>query len=261
MDTFVAFANKVPFYGFSVVCLDHPVIQDMLPRLRRRVVTYGYSRQADYRAEALLFDGTSSTFTVLKGDVPQGEVSLEMPGRHNVQNALAALACGMELDIPFDVIARGLHGFGGVERRFTVCGEKGGVLVVDDYGHHPVEIDATLDAAAKGFAQRRIIAVFQPHRYSRLQDLFGDFCRSFHRADVVVVCPIYAAGEAPVDGLDHHRVAQGIRTHGHRSVEAVDSLEGAVSYLREQTQAGDVVITLGAGNVNEICGRLLEEGS
>jgi UDP-N-acetylmuramate--alanine ligase len=258
VDTFVAFANKVPFYGFSVMCLDHPVVQELLPRLKRRVVTYGFSRQADYRAEAVEFDGMRSRFTVVKQDTPLGQVEMDMPGRHNVQNALAALAVGMELDLPFEDVSRGLQGFAGVERRFTCRGETGGVTVIDDYGHHPVEIEATLEAAARGFKGRRLIAVFQPHRFSRVRDLFGEFCRCFHRADHVVVCPVYAAGEEPLEGLDHHKVAEGLRTHGQRSVVAVEDLDEAVKHLREEMKPGDIVITLGAGNVNRICDDLLE---
>ncbi len=257
-DTFVAFANKVPFYGFSVMCLDHPVVQELLPRLKRRVVTYGFSRQAEYRAEAVEFDGMCSRFTVLKQDTPLGRVEMEMPGRHNVQNALAALAVGMELDLPFEDVAGGLQGFAGVARRFTCRGEAAGVTVVDDYAHHPVEIEATLEAAARGYEGRRVLAVFQPHRFSRVRDLFGEFCRSFHRADHVVVCPVYAAGETPLEGLDHHKVAEGLRTHGQRSVVAVENLDEAVKHLREEMQPGDIVITLGAGNVNRICDDLLE---
>jgi UDP-N-acetylmuramate--alanine ligase len=258
VDTFVAFANKVPFYGFSVVCLDHPVVQEMLPRLKRRVVTYGFSRQAEYRAEAVEFDGMRSRFTVLRQDTPLGEVEMDMPGKHNVQNALAALAVGMELDLPFEDVARGLEGFAGVDRRFTCRGEVEGVTIIDDYGHHPVEIEATLEAAARGFEGRRLLAVFQPHRFSRVRDLFGEFCRCFHRADHVVVCPVYAAGEEPLEGLDHHRVAEGLRTHGQRSVVAVEDLDEAVKHLREEMKPGDIVVTLGAGNVNRICDDLLE---
>ena len=259
VETFVTFANKVPFYGFAVVCLDHPVVQDILPQLRRRVVTYGLNRQADFRAENLRFEGLNAYFDVFKGEERLGEMVLEMPGTHNVQNALATIAAAMEMDIAFDVVVRGVAAFAGVERRFTVRGEHQGAIIVDDYAHHPVEIQATLDGAVAGFPERRIIAVFQPHRYSRVKDLQADFCRCFNRADHVVVCPVYAAGEAPIEGVDHHSLLDGIKRHGHRSVVAVESLEEAVQHIRKESGDNDLVVTLGAGNVNQICSDLLGE--
>ncbi len=259
VDTFIDFSNKVPFYGFAVVCLDHPVIQDLLPKLRRRVVTYGLNRQADYRAENLHFDAMKTVFSVFRGDEDLGQVSLEMPGKHNVQNALATIATAMEMDISFDLIVKGMGLFAGVERRFTVRGEVDGTIIVDDYGHHPVEIQATLEGAVKGFPERRVVAVFQPHRYSRVRDLHADFCRCFNRADHVVVCPVYAAGETPIEGIDHHSLLDGIKRHGHRSVVAVESLEDAVSHLRDELKPGSLLVTLGAGNVNQVCSQLLGE--
>jgi len=259
VETFVTFANKVPFYGFAVVCLDHPVVQDILPQLRRRVVTYGLNRQADFRAENLRFEGLNAYFDVFKGEERLGEMVLEMPGTHNVQNALATIAAAMEMDIAFDVVVRGVAAFAGVERRFTVRGEHQGAIIVDDYAHHPVEIQATLDGAVAGFPERRIIAVFQPHRYSRVKDLQADFCRCFNRADHVVVCPVYAAGETPIEGVDHHSLLDGIKRHGHRSVVAVESLAEAVQHIRQESGDNDLVVTLGAGNVNQICSDLLGE--
>lgn len=256
--TFVDFVNKVPFYGLAILCLDHPVVQRMLPRVRRRFVTYGLTLQADLRGEEITYDGLRTRFAVWRGRDRLGEVHLGMPGVHNVRNALAAVAGALELDIPFDVAARALEGFTGVQRRFTVRGEAGGRLVVDDYGHHPVEIQATLHAALRGFPQRRLVAVFQPHRYSRVRDLQGDFCRSFNDATQVLVCPVYAAGERPLEGVDHHRLAEGLRSHGHRDVVAVDNLDHAVRVLLETGHPGDVVVTLGAGDVNQVCVRLLE---
>lgn len=259
VDTFITFANKVPFYGFAVVCLDHPVVQDILPQLRRRVVTYGLNRQADYRAENLRFEGLNAYFEVYKGEERLGEIVLEMPGTHNVQNALATIATAMEMDIAFEVVVRGVAAFAGVERRFTVRGEHQGAIIVDDYGHHPVEIEATLDGAVAGFPERRIIAVFQPHRYSRVKDLQADFCRCFNRADHVIVVPVYAAGESPIEGVDHHSLLDGIKRHGHRSAVAVESLEEAVQHIRKELSDNDLVVTLGAGNVNQICFELLGE--
>ncbi len=257
-QTFADFANKVPFYGFTVLCMDHPGVQALMPRVRKRVVTYGLNRQAQYRAEDVTPDGLDMTFSVLRGEEPLGALRLSMPGEHNVQNALAAVAAAAELDIPFAAIQAGLDGFTGVERRFTVRGEAGGVLVVDDYGHHPVEIRATLDGARAAFPHQRIIAVFQPHRYSRVRDLQTDFCRSFNLADHVVVTPIYPAGEQPLDGIDHHALLDGLQGHGHRSAVTVESLEEAVDHLADEVEDGDVVITLGAGHVNRCCQALLD---
>ena len=256
-DTFAAFGNKVPFYGFTVACLDHPVVQDLLPRLRKKVVTYGLSRQAEVRASDLRADGLKTAFEVHRLGEHLGGIELGMPGEHNVQNALAATACALELDIPFTTIQEALSGFTGVQRRFTVRGETAGVLVVDDYGHHPVEIQATLSAAREGFPERRVVAVFQPHRYTRVRDLRADFCRAFNAADAVLVCPVYAAGESPIEGVDQHVLAEDMRAHGHRRVTEVDDLDQALAWLVREHRQGDLVITLGAGNVNSLCERLL----
>jgi UDP-N-acetylmuramate--alanine ligase len=258
VDGFVNFANRVPFYGFSVVCLDHPVVQRMLPRLRRRVLTYGLNAQAEIRADRIRQEGRTIAFRVWRRDEALGELRLSMPGRHNVSNALAATTVALELDIPFAQIQRTLEGFGGVDRRFSERANVGGVLIVDDYGHHPVEIRATLQAAAEGYEGRRIIAVFQPHRYSRVQDLQADFCGSFNAASQVVVCPVYAAGEAPIPGVDAAALAQGMLEQGHRSVGVVSDLDAALDHLTRTVRPGDVVITLGAGDVNRICAPLAE---
>ncbi|MEZ4317568.1 MAG: UDP-N-acetylmuramate--L-alanine ligase [Myxococcota bacterium] len=255
---FEEFANRVPFYGFSVLCLDHPRVQRLIPRVRRPVVTYGYARQAEYRCASVETDGLNTRFTVFRGEESLGTVTLGMPGRHNVSNATAAIATAMELDIPFATAAKALEGFTGVQRRFTVRADVHDVLVVDDYGHHPVEIEATLEGADESFPERRIIAVFQPHRYTRVQNHRADFVSAFTRADHVVVCPIYAAGEAPIEGLDHHALSNEMRERGHRGTVAVDSLDAAVEWLAEHVKPGDVVITLGAGNVNSICGQLAD---
>mgnify|MGYP000954959267 CR=1 FL=1 len=256
---FLQFVNSVPFYGAAVLCLDHPVVQRLIPGVRRRVITYGLARNADVRATALARDGLHSTFRVVRGDEVLGEIRLAMPGTHNVLNAVGAVALALDLGVPFADIQRGLDGFGGVQRRFTVRGEEGGVLVVDDYGHHPVEVAATLRAAAEAFPERRIRAVFQPHRYTRLRDCWQEFTTCFSEADDVYVVPVYAAGEEPVVGVDHEAIARAIRDHGHRGVVAVSSLAAVQRELLERASAGDVVITLGAGNVNEICAPLLAE--
>ena len=255
--TFLAFANKVPFYGFTALCLDHPVVQRLIPQVGRPVVTYGFSRQADYHASGLQSDGLQSTFSVHRNDEALGELTLHLPGQHNATNAVGAVAVAMELNVPFDVVQRALHNFTGVQRRFTVRGDVAGVLVVDDYGHHPIEIQATLRAAENAFPGRRIVAVFQPHRFSRVQSLWDDFLSSFNRAAEVMVCPVYAAGEAPVDGIDQHRIVSELRALGHRGAVGVESIEEATRRLIAGVRPGDVVITLGAGNVNAVCDPLV----
>ncbi|MBA2321842.1 MAG: UDP-N-acetylmuramate--L-alanine ligase [Deltaproteobacteria bacterium] len=255
-DSFLEFANRVPFYGYSVLCLDHPRVASLIGRIRRRVVTYGYARRADYRVGVPEFTGMKSRFSVWQGEEALGEIELGMPGRHNVQNAGACIATALEMGIAFDQIQAALSGFTGVHRRFTVVADVADVLVVDDYGHHPVEIEATLAAAEAGFPERRVIAVFQPHRYSRVHDLWSDFQGAFNRADIVLVTPIYAAGEAPLEGVDATALAEGMRDRGHRGAQAVGSLDEALSWLELHVRAGDLVITLGAGNVNSLCGEL-----
>ncbi len=250
---FLDFANKVPFYGFSVLCQDHPTVQALIPQVRRRVVTYGFARNADFRASHMRRQGLTTIFRVQHHDQLLGDISLEMPGAHNVSNALGAVAVAVELQVPFELVREALHGFTGVQRRFTVRGEEGGVLVVDDYAHHPVEIEATLLAAEQGFPDRRIIAVFQPHRYSRIRELWSEFCGAFNHADAVLVCPVYAAGEAALPGIDHLSLASEMRDRGHRGAEPVVDLDAAVARLAELLEPGDIVITLGAGNVGRVC--------
>jgi UDP-N-acetylmuramate--alanine ligase len=256
---FLAFVNKVPFYGAAVVCLDDPNIQRMLPRMTdKRVITYGLEASADLTGRRLGFAGMCSTFEVLHRGSLLGPMSLRVPGRHNVLNALAATAVGLDLEVPFDRIQHALEGFEGVHRRFQIRGEARGVLVVDDYGHHPAEIRATLAAAKAGF-DRRVITVFQPHRYSRTQLLRNDFLTAFYQSDVLIVMDIYAAGEAPIPGVHSRDLADGIAAHGHREVLYLGSDRAAiVDYLCESTRAGDLVLTLGAGDVGQLGGELLE---
>lgn len=249
---FAEFANRVPFYGFSVLCVDHPRIQALLPTVRRRVVTFGFASHADYRAIDLQQDGVKTTFTLCKGDQPLGDICLGTPGRHNVQNALGAAATALELAIPFDRVREALHDFSGVERRFTVLGEWSDRLLVDDYGHHPVEIEATLKATAEGWPGRRIVAIFQPHRYSRVHALWEAFCVAFNGAKEVIVCPVYAAGEAPIEGVDHRQLVEAMRERGHRGAQPVDDLQAAVETVSAMAQPGDVILSLGAGNVQDV---------
>jgi UDP-N-acetylmuramate--alanine ligase len=256
-DAFLTFTNRVPFYGFGVMCVDHPVVQSLLPNVRRRVVTYGFARHADYRAAKLRVSGISSVFDVYRHNVLLGEVCIDLPGKHNVSNALAAIATSVELSVPFEEVAKALNGFSGLQRRFSLRGDVGGVKVIDDYAHHPVEIQATLEATMAGFRQQRIFAIFQPHRYSRASDLWDEFCAAFNGADNVLVLPVYAAGESPIDGIDHHAFAEALRGSGHRGALAMDTKDAVVVHLIENVVQGDIVITLGAGDVNAIIEPLL----
>jgi UDP-N-acetylmuramate--alanine ligase len=249
---FLAFVNKVPFYGAAVLCLDDPNIQQMIPAIEKRTITYGLESGADLTARRLAFSGLASAFEVVHRGRPLGPARLQVPGRHNVLNALAAVAVGLDLEVPWERIHQALEGFTGVQRRFQVRGEAQGVLVVDDYGHHPAEIRATL-AAAKGGFDRRVITVFQPHRYTRTQHLAREFVTAFYQSDVLIVMDIYPAGEAPIPGVSARDLADGIAAHGHREVRYMDGdRSGIVDFLCETTRPGDLVLTLGAGDVGQI---------
>ncbi|MGH7374375.1 MAG: UDP-N-acetylmuramate--L-alanine ligase, partial [Candidatus Rokuibacteriota bacterium] len=257
VSAFLAFVNKVPFYGSAVVCLDDPNIQRMIPRIDKRVVTYGLEAGADLTARRMQFVEMRSTFEVVHRGATLGTITLQVPGRHNVLNALAAASVGLDLEVAFEKIAPALAAFAGVQRRFQIRGEAQGVLVVDDYGHHPAEIRATLAAAKAGF-DRRVITVFQPHRYSRTRHLRDDFLTAFYQSDVLIVMDIYAAGEAPIPGVHARDLADGIAAHGHREVLYMGGDRAAiVDYLCESTRAGDLVLTLGAGDVGQLGGDLL----
>jgi len=251
-EAFLEFVNKVPFYGAAVVCLDEPNVQEMIPRIEKRVITYGLESGADLTARRLQFSGMSAQFEVLHRGRVLGPASLQIPGRHNVLNSLAAIAVGLDLEVPFERIQAGLAGFAGVQRRFQIRGEAQGVLVVDDYGHHPAEIRATLAAAKAGF-DRRVITVFQPHRYSRTHHLRREFLTAFYQSDALIVMDIYPAGEAPIPGVHARDLAEGIAAHGHREVIYMDGDRGGiVQYLCESTRPGDLVLTLGAGDVGQL---------
>jgi len=256
-DAFVEFANRVPFWGAVVLCLDHPGVQAIRPRITRRAVTYGFSSQAEWRALDVRSRPPGSHFTVVHDGRNLGEVSLPIPGQHNVANSLAALAVARELDVDFAVAARALGTFPGVERRFETLGEVGGVRVVDDYGHHPTEIRATL-SAARSVHSGRVVTVFQPHRYTRTRDLFDDFATAFNDADRVIVTEVYAAGEDKIPGAEGAALADAIRAHGHRDVRFVADLSEVPEVLAAQVEAGDLVLTLGAGNVYQVGRALLE---
>ncbi|ADI85819.1 UDP-N-acetylmuramate--L-alanine ligase [Geobacter sulfurreducens] len=248
-DTFVDFINKIPFYGLAVLCLEDRNIAEILPRVKKRFVTYGLSSQADIRATHIRLEGGTTSFVAHYKGYRMGEVSFSMPGAHNVLNALACIAVAMELDVPFSQIQEGFATFGGVGRRFQVKGEVNGITVVDDYGHHPAEIRATLAAGKSGWPERRLVVAFQPHRFSRTRELFAEFVTCFYDADVLVLTDIYPAGEAPIEGVSAERLAEEIRKHGQRDVTYVADREALPEHLLTVVQPGDIVLTLGAGNI------------
>lgn len=255
---FANFVNKVPFYGSSVLCLDDPNVQAIIPLLERRRMTYGLSAQADVSAHGIRYDNHfGSTFSVWRGSEVVGDVTLHVPGMHNVYNALAAIAVGFELEVSFEKIAEALGSFTGAGRRFQTKGEVGGVLIVDDYGHHPTEIRATLAAAKLGSGGRRIVVLFQPHRYTRTNDLMQEFARSFNNADVLFLTDIYAASEDPIEGVTAEALTAAIKRFGHKDVSYIGALENAAPILRDYVQAGDLFLTLGAGTVNRVSDQLV----
>ncbi|MCM0080205.1 UDP-N-acetylmuramate--L-alanine ligase [Geomonas sp. Red32] len=251
-DTFVEFINKIPFYGLAVLCLDNGNVADILPRVKKRFTSYGLSAQADYRATDVKLSGFTTSFVAHHKGVRLGEITFHMPGAHNVLNALASIAVARELDIPFDVIREGFASFGGVGRRFHLKGEVNGIMVVDDYGHHPTEIRATLAAAKSGWSERRLVVVFQPHRYTRTKELFEEFVKAFHDADVLILTDIYPAGEAPIEGVNAENLAGRVRRHGHREVSWISDRDQLCDHLEQMLQPGDILLTLGAGNVWQV---------
>ena len=256
-QAFVDFADRVPFYGLAVMCIDHPVVQHLIPRLTKRHVTYGVSPQADWRADDVRLAPFQARFTVSHRGKPLGDVALKMVGAHNVLNALACCAVAHELGIPFATTSEALGGFQGVQRRFTVRGEVRGITVVDDYGHHPAEIKATLLGARASFPHRRIVCAFQPHRYTRTRDLLGDFATAFNDADSLVLTEIYAAGEDPIPGVTGARLHEAVKACGHRDAIFVERAE-LPARLREGVREGDLVLTLGAGDITHVAEELLE---
>lgn len=255
---FIDFINRVPFYGIGVLCLDHPTVQAILPSVRKRFVTYGLSPQADYRARNIRAEGFKTTYIAWHHATELGEVTIPLPGQHNVLNSLAVLAVCDFLDVPFAKVTKALAAFSGIQRRFTVRGEVDGITVIDDFAHHPAEIRATLSAARAGFPGRRIIAACQPHRYSRLQHTFRDLARSFYDCDKVVVCDVFAAGEKPIEGINSNALCRAIREVGHDDVDYVARREDVAAKLAEAARPGDLVITLGSGNFHLTCNELVE---
>jgi UDP-N-acetylmuramate--alanine ligase len=248
-EAFVEFANKIPFYGAVVLCLDDPNVRSIIPQIDRRIITYGLTPQAKLRAVDITADHFSSTFTVMSEGEKLGVITLRAPGEHNVKNALAAIAVGLELDIDFKDIKSGLERFEGVFRRFQLKMDKDGVMVIDDYAHHPTEVQATLSAARKGWKDRRIVAVFQPHLYSRTQELYKEFGLSFFDAEVCVITDVYPSREKPIEGVTGKLIADVAKEYGHRKVHYVEDKTDLPAQLKEIVKPGDVIITMGAGDI------------
>ncbi len=258
-ETFINFVNNIPFYGMAVLCLDSEEIQGIIPRIMKRFLTYGMTSQADLRARDLEKERRGVSFEVFYHDHSLGRIAVGMPGEHNVLNALAATAVGLELDLDIEVIREGLNNLGGLARRFEVKGERSGVLVLDDYGHHPTEILATLKTVKECWPERRLVVTFQPHRYTRTEALFDRFVISFNEADILIVTPIYSAGENAVNGVSAERLTKGIKEHGHKGVILCPRQEEILPTLLSVVRPGDLVMTLGAGDIYRVGGRLLDE--
>jgi len=256
---FLSFIDRIPFYGLAILCLDNEPIQDIIPKIKKRFTTYGMTTQADIQAKNVEFSGLKSKFTVIRHGQELGEVSLNLPGIHNVYNAMAGIAVGIELGIGFDVIKSALKIVEGVQRRLEIKGKTKGITIVDDYGHHPTEVKITLQAAKESWPDNRIVVVFQPHRYSRTRALFDDFTRAFYQSDLLVVLPIYSAGEKEINGVDGQSLFEGIRAHGHKDVTYMQNFEAAVFHLKQILAPGDILLTLGAGDVYKLGETVLEE--
>lgn len=255
---FIKFINSVPFYGLAILCLDNAYIQDILPDISVRYTTFGQNVQADLQARDVSFQGTRSFFKVFFKGAFLGDIILNLSGRHNVSNALAAISAGLELKIAFATIKKALEKIEGVERRLEIKGEKKGIIVMDDYGHHPTEIKTTLEAVRESWSDKRLIVIFQPHRYTRTRALFDEFTRSFYNTDILIVLPIYAASEQKIDGVDSEKLCAGIKEHGHRNVSFVSDFNEALSLVSKDLKKGDLVLTMGAGDVFSLGERLLE---
>jgi len=256
-EAFHTFVSNIPFYGVAVCCIDHPEVQALVGRITdRRVVTYGMNPQADVRVKNLSYRGGKAYFDVAMKVGQIKGLELPMPGDHNVLNATAAIATALHLGVTAEEIKAALKGFGGVNRRFTRVGVLDGVTIIDDYAHHPVEIAAVLKAARES-CEGRVIAVHQPHRYSRLADLFEDFCSCFNDADIAAIAPVFAAGEAPIEGVDHVTLAAGLVTHGHKNAQAIDGEAGLAALIKAEAKEGDMVVCLGAGTISAWANRLV----
>jgi UDP-N-acetylmuramate--alanine ligase len=248
-QSFLEFIDKVPFYGAVVLCLDDKNIADILPAIQKRTMTYGFTSQADIYAEKIAFSEGRICFTVMKEGKPLGDIDIAPPGRHNVYNALAAVCVGLELEIPFVIIQKALQSYQGVQRRMQLKGCVNGITVVDDYGHHPTEITVTLEAIKEAWPEKRLVVVFQPHRYSRTKALYKEFLTCFHRADYLVMTDIYSAGEKSVAGISSESLLKEISQHGQRHTFYIERIVDIPEKLQDILQKDDLVLTLGAGNI------------
>ena len=259
VQCFTDFVNKVPFYGACVICLDDPNIQFIIPNIKRRRVTYGMTAQADVSAHNIRYNNNyGTTFNVWKGAEDLGELNLPVPGKHNIYNALAAIVVALEVDIPFKKIVEAFAKFKNANRRFQFKGEAKGITVVDDYGHHPTEILATLSAAKRGSGGKRTVVIFQPHRYSRTQELMDEFALCFNNADVLFVSDIYAASEQPIEGISAEILTENIKKYGHKNAQYIGNIENAAAQIIESLEKDDLVITLGAGSITRLSDEILE---
>jgi UDP-N-acetylmuramate--alanine ligase len=249
---FVNFINKIPFYGTAILCMDNEEIQNIIPRVKKSYITYGKSAQSDIRARDTRKEGLTVDFEVIRHGSSLGRVVVGMPGDHSVLNALAAIAVGLEFDMDMGHIRKGLENLGGLERRFQVKGEKNGVILVDDYGHHPAEIIATLATAKECWPENRLVVIFQPHRYTRTRALYERFVISFNQADLLIIAPIYSAGERPIEGVDSNWLYRGIKGHGHKDVYLGSNQDDILAILSSAVRKGDTVVTLGAGDIYRV---------
>jgi UDP-N-acetylmuramate--alanine ligase len=256
---FLEFIDRIPFYGLAVLCLDNEPIQDLIPQVKKRYTTYGMNPQADFQIRNVVVEGRRSRFSVFRRRRKLGRFKLNLPGIHNVYNATASIVVATELDIPVARIAAALQSLAGVQRRLEVKGEVNGVTVVDDYGHHPTEIKMTLQAVRAGWPDRRMVVVFQPHRYTRTRALLDEFSRAFYQSDVLVVLPIYAASEDPIAGITGQALGERIIAHGHKQVRWADGIAAAAAELKALLSPGDLLLTLGAGDVWKVGAKLLQE--
>jgi len=247
-NTYLTFASRVPFYGAVIACIDEPHLREILSDMKKRIITYGLSEEAEVRATGISYESGESIYTLVNEDVEMGEIHLRLPGVHNVKNSLAVVALALELDLPFDLIAKTLSEFEGVRRRFEIKRRIAGIMVVDDYAHHPTEVKSSLSAAKTGW-NRRVIAVFQPHLYSRTRDFKDEFGESFNHADLLIVTDVYAAREAPIEGVSGKLIADAAEKAGHKNVHYIPDMDKIADFLLETAGENDMVITIGAGDI------------
>lgn len=258
-SSFLGFLRRIPFYGLAVLCLDNESVRDIIPKLETRFITYGINTDADLQAKKIFCRGPKTGFSAYHLGKRLGDVLLNLPGIHNVYNSMASMAVGLELDIPFEIIKDALETLEGVQRRLEIKGEKKGVIVLDDYGHHPTEIKSTLRAMKGSWPDRRIVVVFQPHRYSRTQALFNDFTGAFNQSDLLAVLPVYPAGEKKIEGIDGQSLYESIKLHGHGNVTYAEGHRAVVAYLIKILKHNDILLTLGAGDVWKVGEMVLAE--